>query len=395
MKKFLPLLFLLIFLLKPTEVIAASCVTPPENASPDELKKIEEECLRLIDESHKIADSLGQQIMTMDNQIKVAIIRISQTEEKIKTSKKEIEVLSGKISRLDDSLNYLSKILLSRVSETYKSGNYGILETLFSSRSLSDFVSRYRYLQVIQAHDKQLLISMEQTKTNYDEQKQLKEKIQAELEKLQQQLLAQRKQLDSQISDRKKLLEDTKGKEVIYQKLLSMARAELAAISGILEGKGNEVEVKKVSAGERIASLIEGGSCNSSGTHLHFIVNKGSETQNPFQYLKSVDYRNCSGSSCDNGGDNFNPSGNWEWPLSPKITLTQGYGNTWAVAHTWVGRIYKFHNGIDIQGQSSEIKASKNGTLFRGAFVGNCILRYVKVRHDEDNIDTYYLHVNY
>jgi murein DD-endopeptidase MepM/ murein hydrolase activator NlpD len=62
-----------------------------------------------------------------------------------------------------------------------------------------------------------------------------------------------------------------------------------------------------------------------------------------------------------------------------------------------VGRIYGFHNGIDIIGPSPEIKAVRAGTLFRGSYVGSagCSLRYVRVDHDENDLDTFYLHVNY
>jgi septal ring factor EnvC (AmiA/AmiB activator) len=326
----------------------------------------------------------------MDSQIKLTSLKISQSENQVKILEQDIIVLSGKIVRLDGSLNDLSKILLSRVEETYKTSKIDTLTLLLSSKSFSGFISHYRYLQAVQLHDRELLLSMEQTRTNYDEQKTLKQKAQDDLEKLRKQLETQKTQLNSQILERKRLLDDTKGKEANYQKLLEDARNELAAITGILAGKGSEIEVRKVSEGERIAAVIQGASCNSSGTHLHFMVSKDGSTYNPFTYLKGgIDSENVS------GGDAFNPSGSWNWPVSPKITLSQGYGYTWAVQNTWVGRIYQFHNGIDIKGSSSEIKAVKPGTLFQGSYNGRCSLHYVRVHLDDGGLDTYYLHVNY
>lgn len=343
------------------------------------------------------ANSLTQQISLMDNQIKINTLKISQTQVQIKTLESDIATLSGKIGRLEGSLNFLSKVLLQRVAESYKSGKADGLTLLLSSRSFSGFISRYRYLQVVQMHDRELLLSMEQTRTSYDEQKALKEKIQAELKTLNDKLIVQKKDLASQIEGRKRLLADTKGKESNYQKLLADARAELEAILGILAGKGIEKEIRKISEGERIASIIQGPSCNSGGTHLHFIVSTDGKTQNPFGYLKGgIDFENCSGGSCGSGnGDSFNPSGNWNWPISPKITLSQGYGDTWAIHHTWVGRIYNFHNGIDIISDSSEVKSVRPGTLYLGSYNGNCSLKYARVHSDEGNFDTYYLHVNF
>ena len=362
----------------------------------DDLNKQIAEYEQQIAGLQKQASSLNQQISLMDSQIKITSLQITQSENKIKSLEKEIETLSGKIVRLDVSLNDLSKILLARVEETYKIGRTNALTLLFSSKNFSDFITHYRYLQAVQLHDRELLLSMEQTRTNYDEQKQLKQKAQDELEVAKKKLESQKTLLSLQVAERKKLLAETKGKEANYQRLLEEARNELAAIQGILAGKGNEQEVRKVSEGERIAGVIQGASCNSSGTHLHFMISQDGNTRNPFEYLRGgVDYENCSSSTCGSGGDSFNPSGSWNWPVNPKITLSQGYGYTWAVQHTWVGRIYQFHNGIDIKGANDEIKAVRPGTLYRGSFVGRCTLRYVRVHHDEGGLDTYYLHVNY
>jgi murein DD-endopeptidase MepM/ murein hydrolase activator NlpD len=159
-----------------------------------------------------------------------------------------------------------------------------------------------------------------------------------------------------------------------------------------------ETEAGKVSANSRIASIIQGASCNSSAAHLHFIVSQNGIAQNPFSHLSSVESENCSGSSCGSGdGDQFNPSGSWSWPISPKITMNQGYGSTWAVRNTWVGGIYNFHNGIDINGSSSEVRAVRDGTLYQGSYKGKngCNLRYVRVDHSDSDLDTFYLHINY
>ena len=77
--------------------------------------------------------------------------------------------------------------------------------------------------------------------------------------------------------------------------------------------------------------------------------------------------------------------------------MNQGFGATWAVNNTWVGRIYRFHNGIDIHSDISDVKAVRDGKLYRGSYAGinSCALKYVRVHHSEGDYDTYYLHVNY
>jgi len=305
-----------------------------------------------ISDLQKQSNTLSQQISLMDSQIKVAALKISQTQAQIKTTEKEIATLSGKIVALDGSLDYLSKVLLSRVTETYKKGKIDAFVLLVSSKSFSDFITQYRYLQAVQFHDRQLLISMEQTRTNYDEQKQLKEKLQADLKVLQNKLISQKKQLDVQILDRKKLLTETKGKEAEYQKILEATRQELEAIQQIIAGKGSETEIGKIKEGERIASVISGASPCSTGTHLHFEVRENNDLRNPFSYLKNI------GLTDQSGGDSHSASGSWNWPLNEPIFLNQGYGsNTSAIRSKIVW--YNFHTGIDIVSNDRMVKSVK------------------------------------
>lgn len=332
------------------------------------------------------AGTLSNQIAQFDAQIRLTALKISQTEEKIL-------LLGGRIDQLETSLQGLTRAFTSRVVKTYKMSRLNEPYVLLvSSPDLDIAVTSFHYLKKIQESDRDLLVRLEKAQASYEEEKVDQEELQSQLEE-------QKTVLGAQKSAKAFLLEQTRNDEKKYQELLSQARAEYEAIQAIIAGKGQEEEVGKVSQGQRIASIIQGPSCNSSGAHLHFIISQNGNTQNPFNYLRSgIDFENCSGSSCGSSdGDSFNPGGSWDWPINPKIKLTQGYGLTWAVRNTWVGRIYSFHNGIDINSDSSEIKAVQAGTLFRGSYSGSggCRLRYVRVDHADSELDTFYLHINY
>lgn len=349
----------------------------------NEIKVYEAEISKLKSQ----AATLSNQVAQYDAQIRLTTLKISQTEEKIL-------LLGGRIDQLEVSLNSLTNAFASRVVQTYKMSRLNEpLLFLISSTDLSEAVSSYHYLQRIQEADRDLLIRLEKAQLTYKEERVDQEELQSQLEN-------QKSVLGAQKAAKANLLTITRNDEKKYQSLLASVRSEFEAIQAIIAGKGQEEMVGSVSAGARIASMIAGPSCNSSGEHLHFIVREGDTTYNPFSYLKSgVDFENCSGSSCGSGdGDPYNPSGSWEWPINPKVKFSQGYGSTWAVANTWVGNIYQFHNGIDINSLSSaDVKAVRGGTLYRGSYVGynGCNLRYVRVDHDDSNVDTLYLHINY
>lgn len=354
----------------------------------EKLERLSREIQQYESEISKLksqASTLSNQIAQYDAQIRLTTLKITQTEEKIL-------LLGGRIDQLETSLQALTRAFTSRVVQTYKMSRLNEPYVLvMSAPDLEVAVSSFHYLQKIQESDRDLLVRLEKAQISYEEEKVDQEELQKELED-------QKVVLGAQKSAKANLLEQTRNDEKRYQSLLASARSEFEAIQAIIAGKGTEEEVGKVGQGQRIASIIQGASCNSSGEHLHFIVSANGNTQNPFSHLRGVDFENCSGSSCGSAdGDPFNPSGSWDWPINPRVRFSQGYGSTWAVRNTWVGNIYSFHNGIDINSDSAEVKAVRAGTLYRGSYSGSsgCRLRYVRVDHDEGDLDTFYLHVNY
>lgn len=383
-------LFLLFFLFSSGKINAQEC----KGGSKEDCAKLIEELENKLKGIAEEKDTLTSQINYMDTQIDLTQLRIGQTEESIVEKEEEIDNLSNKIDGLDKSLDYLSVVLLNKIVDSYKRRRATFLDILFDSDHATSLATRLKYIQQAQETDRKVLFQMQRTKVNFQEQKELREIKKAQLDAEKDKLSSQKSNLDGQKMAKQRLLADTKNSEKTYQQLLARARAEYAAIQGIVSGAGNEAKIKDVSSGETIASVIPGVSCNSSGSHLHFIVQVSGSVVSPFSYLKPVDFQDCSGSSCGSGdGDAFNPSGSWDWPVSPTIKFTQGFGSTWAIRNTYIGRIYQSHNGIDIDGSSSSVRAVADGELYKGSYSVGCALPYMKLVHKDSDIVTYYLHV--
>lgn len=329
-------------------------------------------------------NTLSSQIQYMDTQIYLTTLQIEGTEQKIANTEKEIDVIGSRIEGLDQSLDYLSKLLIKKIVEGYKKRPFSIFSLILDNENANDFLNQVKYLKTAQDNNQKLLYTVQETKTNYEEQKKRREEKKIELDKLTETLNVQKQSLNNQKGQKQKLLADTQNDESTYQSLLARAQAEYVAIQGIVAGAGTETKIREVKKGDVIASIIPGPSCNSSGSHLHFIVQEGETVKDPFGYLKSVDNVN------DSGGDTWNPSGSWDWPISPTIEFHQGYGVTWFVrAYSW----YNFHNGIDISGSSNNVYSVADGTLYRGSYALKCTLSYAKLVHKDSNISTLYLHV--
>ncbi len=331
--------------------------------------------------------TLSKTIDYLNTKITLTQKQIASTQAEIAALEDEVQALSGKIVILDSNLEKLSALLINRIHTTYKRAlATKPLELLFSSDGFGDFLKRYKYLQVSQKHDKQVMFELEKARTNFDEQKQAKEVKQAELEKAKKKLVSQKASLDQQQKEKQTLLQVTRNDEKTYQEMVARAKAELEAIQSVIAGKGQETEVRHVNEGENIANVISGRSPCSSGTHLHFEVIKDSSRINPFSVLKSISL------NWDNNDPQVNGSGSWNWPINEPVRITQSYGKT-SYSSIYAGN---FHTGVDmVNSDNLSVKAVKSGQLFRGAIgCGGGTLRYVRV-HQDEGYDTYYLHVNY
>lgn len=397
------------------QALAQATPTPTPTPKPDD-DLTEEEKDELSEKQSKVEElrqklkeiegqkiSLSSTIQYINTKISLQQAEIDKTQSELNTLEKQLKDLSTRISGLEQSLDVLSDTLITRVNDTYKQSQTNPVHLLLISNGMSDFFTKYRYMQIAQAHTREVMEQAESQKMNFDIQKQLKEEKQEEVEQKRTQLQSQKNQLTAERAGQQKLLEATRNDEAKYMEELARAQAEYDAIQGIIAGKGQEVKVGRISKGERIASIISGRSPCSRGTHLHFEVVLGGTRRDPASYLKSI---SPVWNNSPDGAFSFN--GDWEWPLNDPAKINQGYGMTWYARPGGYSRNGAYggapHTGIDIASKTPNdltVKAVENGELYRGIYKGICNLvngsrdlKYVRVIHD-DGASTYYLHVNY
>ncbi len=329
--------------------------------------------------------TLAQAIDYLNTQIKLTQAKIASTSTQLDKLNSEIADLSTRIESIDYSLSDLTKLFISRVRETYMRHGSDDVRLIAQSSGISTILRNIEYAKRIRDHDRTLLITLEKSRLDVSTQKDVKELKQKEIVALKKKLDNDKASLNTQIASKNKLLAETRNSESQYQKLLSQAQAELVAINGIIAGLGKEVKVKSVGEGERIASIIQGASPCSTGTHLHFEVVQNNARRNPFDLLRNTNL------IWDNSDPAQNGTGSWAWPLNDPIRVTQGYGRT-AYSSRYTGDV---HTGVDMVADNSTVKAVKPGDLYQGSMkCGSGSLFYVRVKQ-ADNFDTYYLHVNY
>ena len=228
-------LIVVVFLNHAIKVGSIECSINAKLTTEQQINEFDAQCVKPL--GQKIT-TLAQQIQYMNSQIYLTTVQINQTEQKIISFGKEIDLLGSRIEGLDQSLGYLSKQLIQRIVIGYKKKPFTIFSLLFDNKNANDFLNQLKYLKTAQDNTQKLLYSVQETKANAEEQKKLREEKKVELDRLQTTLESQKVDLNNQQAAEKRLLAETQNDESTYQSLVTQARAQLAGFGRFVSNQG-------------------------------------------------------------------------------------------------------------------------------------------------------------
>lgn len=350
---------------------------------------------RINEYKQKITELQGQQktlfstIKYLETKTYLTDSEIRRTQLDIASLEKEIEVLSNRIGGLEVSLKRLSEILITRIQDEYKRRANEPVLLFFSSQGFGDFITKLKYMQLVQQYTQTMIHDSEEQKISYDNEKKMKEKKQDEVESLRRKLETQRKTLQQQKEQKQSILTATKNDESKFQTLMAQALSEKNALE---EALVSGIKVGPVKKGDPIALIGNTGfpAC-STGEHLHLEVRKNNAPVDPGNYLSLKTVKDS-----ESGGNLTIGHGSWDWPIQDSITMTQRYGHT---KYSWV-YAGSFHTGFDIVSNSSHvIRAPADGILFSATKMCKSrrlnITSIINIKYIDhgDSVTSSYLHV--
>lgn len=231
---FLLILFVVFFLALPLFAQDSSQCTSGDS-------KEREACLvKLVNEKNQQINTYDSEIQKMDIELSIKTLTIQRTEQKITETEHEIDTLNNRIDTLDSSLTNLSKVLIQRVVRGYKKRAFSFFDLFLNSENMSSLISTVKYQKTTQDNNQKLLVQVQEAKTNYEEQKTLRETKKKELDELISTLENQKVALKNQQAKMQKFKIDARNDKDYYQQQLNLARLQLTSFKSFVQTSGGD-----------------------------------------------------------------------------------------------------------------------------------------------------------
>jgi peptidoglycan hydrolase CwlO-like protein len=186
-------------------------------------------------------NSLNNTIKILNDQIKRSQLEIQRINLLLKSLNSDIVSHENKIDDLSQKLTVQEKLMAQNLRSINDSDQKSLVVILFANPKLSTFFDEMNSIQKIQKNAQDLLAQYKDLKDKLSDEKDALEEQKTEQAQLLTTQQLQKDFLQDQQAEQKKILTDTKGKESNYQKMLSEAKKNAAAIRSQLyklEGTG-------------------------------------------------------------------------------------------------------------------------------------------------------------
>ncbi len=200
----------------------------------DQLQKDIDNLDNQLGETRGKKETLARELSIIDIEYKKRQLEIKQLSLEIAQTEADIGQKNQTISTLQKKIITIRENLRANVMTLYKESSASLIEALLSYSSLSQFFSSQNNLENIQAEIKNALSDMRVMKssaeTARDELQQYKEQ-EGQLKSLRE---VERRVIAQNSKEKSELLKLTKGKEALFQSILSQKKKNLASLKSQL-----------------------------------------------------------------------------------------------------------------------------------------------------------------
>ena len=230
--------------------ILLACILPV-SARADKIKELEEEINQKqeekeqteneidekkdeLSELNQTAEGLKGQLNSLNANLTEVSNNLAELEERIKDKNEEIEQTQAELANAREVEAAQYAAMKKRVKFMYEKRDYMLLEILFGSESMADFLNRHEYIQRISEYDRKKLDEFKATRAQIEE-------TEAHLQQEKEELDDLKASVEEEQSRYSELVNQTSGRLSNKQREISETETEMLAYERELEEQKNDI----------------------------------------------------------------------------------------------------------------------------------------------------------
>lgn len=259
-----------------------------------QLQKQEQQLQDQIASQNSAVQAGQAQVASLDAQIGVTKQQLAVLQQQIDTTNGGIQAKQNEIADTQSKIDNDMDLLKKRLRALYESGHDTFLDVLFSSDSISDFLSRVEIIRAISDHDKQVISRLKQEQSQMQAEQQALQKTQQSLQQTQSTMAAKQDILNAQMAQQAQIIAQAQANVQAAQQQSAAVSAQASqTYAQITAAFAAQAAAKRAAATKAQTVVGSSGSITVGGRSLSgsVLAYQGTITQVAAQYGMS-DYIN-------------------------------------------------------------------------------------------------------
>ena len=298
-----------------------------------------------LDELESVKNDTTAYITEMDAKLTEIATNIQSLNEQSQAKQLEIDATNSQLELQQEELDRQYDLMKKRIQFMYENGDSQMLDLLFGSESISDFLNKAEYIKTLTDYDRKAIQELKDAKQAVEDSKTQLETEQAELQTLTDTALAEQSSMETLVAAKEEELRKTEAEIssaeqdiITKQKALEEQAALVSQMEAVEERRRQQEAAAKAAAEDAARRASEAGNNTDSSN-------------------SSTDSNNNSSSDIEY---NTSEATSFIWPLNGYYTISSDYSDRISP----ISGKSEMHNGIDIPAPiGTPIYAVADGTV--------------------------------